>query len=138
MFGKRQPALANHEKRRAARSSVNAPAVVQTTAFHLQTTIVNISATGARLIAEDRPPPRQDVLLVVNGIDLFGKIVWRRNNAFGIKFEDDLHDYSPDEILQAVKEASIPIYEFDRDVILANLVNQEPSANAVNEDAVVE
>ena len=126
MFGKRGSEAGVREKRRATRLNANAPAVVQTTAYQLSATIVNISSSGARLIAQDRPPPRQDVQVIVNGLYLFGRIAWRRDKAFGVRFDEGSHGYTPDQIYQAVEEANVPNYEFDRDVILSSLINRDP------------
>lgn len=135
MFGNRQTAGAMREKRRARRANVNAPAVVQTTAARLHATIVNISASGARLVASDCPPSRQDVQIVVNGVRLFGRIAWRRDKAFGVKFDDGIQDYTAAQILRAVEEASVPVYEFDRDAILAGLANQQPTCECAEAEA---
>lgn len=123
-FGKRNSLRVVGEKRRAARSKANAPAIVQTTASQLKATIVDISATGARLIATDHPPSRQDVQLYVNGLWIFGRIVWRRGKAFGLKFDEDLHDYSSSEIHEAVEEATALNHDFDREAVLAPLLNE--------------
>lgn len=128
MFGKRRAEVSVREKRRARRSDVNTPALVQTTAYRLRATIVSISASGARLIVSDRPPPRQDVQIIVNGLYLFARIVWRRDNAFGVMFENGNNGYSPAEIYRAVEDASEPIYELDRDIILSSLLNRTESS----------
>lgn len=126
-FGKRKQQQVSGEKRRAPRSKTNAPAIVQTTASRLPVTISNLSATGARVVSSGFPPTRQDVRLYVNGLWLFGRIAWRREKAFGVKFEKGLHDYSPAEIHKAVEEASAQNDEFDREAVLSELMNKEPS-----------
>jgi PilZ domain len=128
-FGKRKPAGVGGEKRRASRSIANAPAIIETTATRLPVTISDISATGARLVSFGSPPHRQDVRLYVNGLWLFGRIAWRRERAFGVKFEQGIDVYSPAEIHKAVEEASANNGGFDREAILSELMNKESSGD---------
>lgn len=127
MFGKKPPAAATREKRGAKRSPANAPAIVQTTASRLKVTIVNISISGARLITEEGVPDRQDVQVIVNGVCIFGRITWRRDKTFAVKFEEGLQGHSRAEILRAVEEANVPRYEFDREEVLSALANRPPN-----------
>jgi hypothetical protein len=136
-FGNKIQVIARRENRRAHRVNANAPAVVQTTACQFAVTIVNISASGARLIASDHPPSRQDVQLKVNGLSLFGRIAWRRQKAFGVRFDDALHDYSPAEIHEAVEEASAHNYDFDREAVLSELMNKVPNTEARDIESVL-
>lgn len=126
-FGKKNKVQQSGEKRIAPRFKANAPALIQTTASQLPVTISDISATGARVVSSGPPPSRQDVRLYVNGIWLFGRIAWRREKAFGVKFDDGINDYCPDELHKAVAEASMHGNEFDREAILSDLANKEPS-----------
>lgn len=125
-FGNKMQVVARREKRRATRMNANAPAIIQTTASRLAVTIVNISASGARLITSDYPPSRQDVQLKVNGLSLFGRIAWRRDKTIGMRFDEALHNYSPAEIHEAVEEASALNNEFDREAVLKELMNKVP------------
>lgn len=129
-------AQSSGEKRIAPRFKANAPALIQTTASQLPVTISDISATGARVVSSGPPPSRQDVRLYVNGIWLFGRIAWRRERAFGVKFDDGFNNYCPDELQKAVAEASVHGNEFDREAILSNLVNKEPSSNNKSDEEI--
>lgn len=133
-FGKKKHEQVAREKRRALRSKTNAPAIIQTTASQIPVMISDISATGARLVAFGAPPSRQDVQLFVNGLRLFGRIAWRREKAFGVHFDEELHDYSPAEIHQAVEEACAQNYDFDREATLSALLNKEPSSDESAKD----
>lgn len=126
-FGKRKIEQAEREKRRAPRSKANAPAIIQTTASRLTCVISDISATGARVVSSDSPPSRQDVRLYVNGLWLFGRIAWRREKAFGVKFEESLNDFSPADLHKAVQEASAHNDDFYRESVLSELMNKQPS-----------
>lgn len=125
-FGNKRQEILRREKRRAARMNANAPAIIQTTASRLHVTIINISASGARLIASEYPPSRQDVQLKVNGLSLFGRIAWRRDKTFAVRFDEALHEYSTAEIHSAVEEASAQNSQFDREAVLRALMNKLP------------
>lgn len=124
MFGKRRPGVSTREKRRAKRTSVNAPVVVETTAGTFHATIVNVSASGARLVTSEWSPRRQDVQIIVGGIHIFGRIAWCRDKIFAVKFEEGLHEHTSEEIYQAIVDASMPIYALDREAMLIDLVNK--------------
>lgn len=134
-FGSRKHARFGAEKRQAFRSKANAPAIIQTTATRMPVTISDISATGARVVSSHKPPSRQDVQLYVNGLWFFGRIAWRREWAFGVKFEEGIHDYSPAEIHEAVEEATAQNNKFDREAVLSELMNKEPSRDESAEKA---
>jgi len=101
--------------------------MIQTTASRIPVTIVNISASGARFVASNPLPSRQDLMLYVNGISLFGRIIWRRDSTFAMKFEEGLHEHSPAEIFKAVDEQSARSSAFDREATLAALMNPQSS-----------
>jgi hypothetical protein len=134
VFGRKKLEQVVREKRRAIRSKTNAPAIIQTAASQYKVKISDISATGARLIAFDAPPSRQDVQLFVNGLRLFGRIVWRRGEAFGIQFDERLHDYTYAEILEAVEEARDQNCDFDREATLSVLLNKELGSEESDKD----
>jgi len=131
-FGRKKANPALREKRRAERSSAGVIADVETPASREPVTIVDISAGGARLLSSNTPPARQDVQLNVNGLSVFGAIVWRKDNSFGLRFEDSLNDHGSDEIQQAVKDAEAERSAFDRESVLEKLANQ-PAIKAKRE-----
>ncbi len=75
--------------------------------------------------------------MYVNGIWLFGRIVWRKEKAFGIKFEEEMSDYTPAELREVVEQASTHSGEFDREAVLSELVNKQSSGDerSMNENA---
>jgi len=123
-FGRKKIHASQIEKRKAERSSAGVVADVQTPASREPVTIVDISASGARLKSSNYPPSRQDVQLNVNGLAVFGSIVWRRDNLFGLRFDQALNEYSPEEIQEAVKTAEAERDPFDREAALQSLLNQ--------------
>lgn len=133
-FGKMQRRQIVSEKRRAPRHKANAPAIIQTTVSQFDVTISDVSASGARVVSRCAPPSRQDVRLYVNGLWLFGRIAWRREKAFGIKFDEGLNDHSPTELQNAVAQASASNYQFDREAVLSELTNKELNDSCVAEE----
>ena len=92
-FGKKRIVHAPPEKRKATRSSVEAGAIVMTTASRLSAVMIDISASGAGLSGCVPPQRGRDVEVLIGGHALFGQVVWRRDEAFGVKFEVPLtHD----------------------------------------------
>ncbi|WP_296722783.1 PilZ domain-containing protein [Erythrobacter sp.] len=137
VFGRRRSALAPREKRRAERAKANAPAFVETPASRDTVTVVDFSATGARVIGSSPPPSRQDVWLNVNGLALFGTIVWRKDNSFGVRFEPSMNECDPSELSEAIQKAEFYAGAFDREAvlqgILMNVVNTSSDEEAADE-----
>jgi hypothetical protein len=123
-FGRKKTKPVIREKRRTERSSADVIADVETPASREPVTILDISAGGARLLSSSTPTSRRDVQLSVNGLSVFGAIVWRKENCFGLRFDDALNEYGPDEIQQAVKDAEVKTSAFDREAVLQKLANQ--------------
>lgn len=49
----------------------------------------NLSRTGARIsLAHDAPAVGDSAVLMIEGIEAFGEVVWRRGTAFGLLFEE--------------------------------------------------
>jgi hypothetical protein len=92
-------------------------------------TIIDISASGAQISGSKPAPTRPDVQIKVNGLALFGTIAWRKNNSFGIKFDQLLNELEPSEIHCAIQEAKFELSAFDREAALQELVNKPPKAN---------
>lgn len=137
-FGRKKYTLTPHEKRRSPRSKACAPAVVETPASRDTVTIVDFSATGARLVGSSPPPSRRDVWLSVNGLALFGTIAWRKDNYFGFKFDDSVNELDPAKIQQAFREAEIHGGQFDRDAVLRQLANKPSSSSDAKDDLKLE
>lgn len=136
-FGRRRSALAPREKRRAKRAKANAPAFVETPASRDTVTLVDFSATGARVIGSSPPPSRQDVWLNVNGLALFGTIIWRKDYSFGVRFEHTMNDCRLSEINKAIQQAETYAGNFDREAvlqeILINIISRSDAEEEINE-----
>ena len=128
-FGRKNLNTDRREKRRAERVHAQAPAHVETPASRDAVTIADFSSSGARLLTSGLPPSRRDVFLDVNGLRLYGTIIWRRDNSFGLRFEETLPDCNLDELRNALEEASLYGGHFDRDTVLAVLANKVPEGD---------
>ncbi|MDC8755936.1 PilZ domain-containing protein [Erythrobacter sp. sf7] len=76
----------------SARTPLGAGAVVMTTASRMSAVMIDISSSGAGLAGCVPPQRGRDVQLRVGGYTLFGQVVWRRDETFGVKFEEALTD----------------------------------------------
>jgi len=133
-FGRKKSAMTQQrEKRKSERVPIKSPAFVETPASRQSVTVVDYSATGVRLTSSSPPPSRRDVCLNINGLAIFGTIAWRRDNCFGIKFEESLNDFEPAELEAALEEAQVYGREFDREAVLKELANKEPDKDGVEE-----
>lgn len=87
---KKQLVVAVREKRKAARSVAGIPATVVTTVSRIPATVEDISANGAGMTSNTPPPRARDVELRVAGATLFGRVLWRCDERFGVNFEQPL------------------------------------------------
>lgn len=60
-------------------------------------------------------------------------IVWRRENSFGFKFDQNLNDFDSADLQNAVDEARSFACEFDRETVLKEMANKpsDPGAKDV-------
>lgn len=129
-FGRRKAAYTTGEKRKSQRRKANSQAFVETPASRQVVTVDDYSATGAKLTGTSPPPSRRDVCLNINGLVIFGTIVWRKENSFGFKFDQSLNDFNSSDLQNALYEAQILGYEFDRDTILKEIANKSSDSGA--------
>lgn len=118
-------------KRKIERSRTFASSIVETPASRHHVTIVDISQYGARIIGAMPSVGRRELRIRVNGIDLFGIVAWRKDDSFGIKFEEILSDHNSSEICQAVLAAEAYSGQFDREASLQSLANRPGGASTV-------
>lgn len=129
-FGRKKPAFTAGEKRKHERRKVKSHAFIETPASRQLVTVEDYSATGARLSGTCPPPSRREVCLNINGLVIFGKIVWRRGNSFGFNFDPGLNDFDSAELQNALYEARIFGREFDRETVLRELSNKQSDCAA--------
>lgn len=70
------------------------PAYVISLSTRHRALLANISATGARVRVEDPPKRGSEVFLMVNGLDLFGRIIWKSGEHCGIRFDDRVEPFA--------------------------------------------
>lgn len=67
--------------------------------------LVDISAGGAQL-SDCAPPQRgRDIQVRIAGHTLFGGVVWRKDESFGVKFEEALGEVEQASINAAIEQA---------------------------------
>jgi hypothetical protein len=75
-------------RRNAARVRLALPGKVILITGHESCRLDDLSQTGACLtVAGPAPPIGDDAVLMVNGVEAFGTVVWRRGASFGLCFE---------------------------------------------------
>jgi hypothetical protein len=76
-------------RRQAARVRLALPAKVILITGHEPCQLDDLSQTGACVTVAGTPPPiGDDAVLMVNGLEAFGTVVWRRETSFGLCFEE--------------------------------------------------
>lgn len=65
--------------------------------------VSDLSSEGAGLDGRDLPLPGEEVLVVIGSRDAFAKVVWRRDDKCGVRFEETL---TPEHIEQMKQEAA--------------------------------
>lgn len=83
VFGKRS----GGGRRRAPREALPLLATLTTVSRTYSGTLVNVSATGARLRGDNLPEADQDLVLSVEGVRNFGTVRWNRNGEVGLEFD---------------------------------------------------
>ena len=104
-FGKRHEKSAVSDRRRTSRTPVSAGAIVMTTASRLSAVLVDISEGGAQLTGCLPPQRGRDVQIRIAGHTLFGGIAWRKDETFGVKFEEALGHHELAMIDTAIMQA---------------------------------
>ena len=101
--------LAQMERRRSARFTIDIPVVLRTISGDRTCRMSNISDNGARL--DICPPPREGVTgwLVMGTQEIFCKIIWTNDTACGIEFERSLGEDTLVEIAGDQVRDTVPV-----------------------------
>lgn len=76
-------------RRKAARVRLGLPGRVIFVTGHESCRLENLSRTGARItVAYDAPAVCDSAVIMVEGLEAFGAVVWRRGTTFGLHFEE--------------------------------------------------
>lgn len=101
-FGKR----GGGGRRSTAREAAPLIAVWTTvTDFH-SATLVDVSSSGARLHCRVVPQMGDELVITVEGIRAFGRVIWCDEDQFGVAFENPLDAEQVDLLRQRVSNAA--------------------------------
>lgn len=90
-FGPAASPLAPAGRRQAARVRLALPGKVILITGQEPCLLDDLSQTGACVtVGGMAPPAGDDVVLMVQGVEAFGSVVWRRDTRFGVLFEEPL------------------------------------------------
>jgi len=85
-FGKRD----GGGRRNSARLAAPLPALLSSTLSSRTAILEDVSCTGARLQATDPPSLGEEILIKVERLTLFGKVVWSKGGECGVRFDQPL------------------------------------------------
>lgn len=77
-------------RRISGRVAAPLPAVLSTRTFTSSAVVEDISCTGIRVRGENLPPAGDDVLIDVEKLKVFGRVVWSNEAACGVAFDEPL------------------------------------------------
>lgn len=93
-------------RRASRRTSAPLSAVVMTITHSCSAALVDISGKGARLSGENLPQVGEDLALVVEGLKLFGRIIWMDDDRRGMAFDEPLRLSEEHLLRRKVAEAA--------------------------------
>jgi hypothetical protein len=91
-------------RRAASREKMPIPAVVSTVEESRAVTLVDLSATGARLSGRGLPPKGEAMWVKVDNVRRFGVVAWSTPNECGVEFDAQILPY---EVARLKSEAKI-------------------------------
>lgn len=101
-FGKR----GGGGRRATERVSAGLPAQLVSLAHRHPAILIEISTTGARVRAADPPRKNSEVLLVVEHISSYSRIIWRSGEVCGLRFVDEIDLFDVELIRHKASGAS--------------------------------
>ena len=93
--------VAQMERRRTSRPVVDIPVLFKTISGEQECQMANISDHGAKLEMPDPPVEGVCGFLVLDGEEIYCKVIWSGEGICGIEFEKTLGDYSLKQIVGA-------------------------------------
>ena len=93
--------MAQKERRRSSRLMVEIPVGFRTVSGTRECQMANISDNGAKLELYDPPAEGVSGWLVLDGAEIYSRVVWSGETACGIEFERTLGDYTLRQIVGA-------------------------------------
>jgi hypothetical protein len=104
-FGRRIDGVGG--RRCAVREPLLLEAAITTLRASRRVTMVNISATGARLRGPEMPDVGADVLIRAGSVDTIATVVWNRNGMCGITFDEPIDDAQVEELRRTGRFTSL-------------------------------
>lgn len=103
---------------RSPRRKVVFSGTIETMANKVAVAVKNVSCTGAMVEGEDLPPQGRDVILHMEGLELFCSVVWADGDRRGLHFDEELpqaqvlelHRITPEEVRSAELKAAAEWY----------------------------
>ena len=93
-------------RRSAAREVAPLVAVFTTLTQSHAVTLVDVSATGARLRGDFLPRMAEELLLSVEGVRTFGHVVWSESGECGVEFDEPLQPAAVEELRTKVARSA--------------------------------
>lgn len=129
--------LAQSERRRSARFTIDIPATLRTISGDRPCRMANISDNGAKL--ETAEPPKEGVSgwLVMGSEEIYCTVIWANDGACGVEFEralgeDRLIDIAGEQVTETVPIANTGKIQMGRkrSSLLRKAVSKEPEPQA--------
>lgn len=79
-------------RRGRSRLRVRLPAKLQTRIENARVILVDLSMTGARLVADNPPAVGTEAMLHWDRYEAFGEVVWAQGVQFGLSFEEPISE----------------------------------------------
>ena len=103
---------------RSPRRKVVFSGILETLTSKVRVAVKNVSCTGALVEGEDLPPQGRDVILHMEGLELFCSVVWADGSRRGLHFDEELplaqvlelHRITPEEVRSAEIKAAAEWY----------------------------
>jgi len=77
-------------RRAASRVRLRIPATIILLSGKYACQLDDLSQTGARLTIDPPPPPHASGVLVINGLEAFGEVVWSSMGRAGMAFDEPM------------------------------------------------
>lgn len=93
-------------RRSAARVDAPLPALLITMSERHPALLFNISRTGAKLRAKAAPSKGTELFLQVGTVDVYARIVWRRGEVCGLRFEHEIRSWDVEQLRLEAKKGT--------------------------------
>jgi hypothetical protein len=88
-------------RRRSQRAAVSMPATVVTMSAYQYFEVLDLSATGCRLVGSALPPRGKTALFRLSGFEALCTVVWTKDEMCGVQFEE----FVPPAVLKQLRDS---------------------------------